>query len=193
MKPRSVYVLGGAGTGKTFFVASVLRDLEVELGPLTDYSSLHHKGRSVKFQGHPFEDGVYLGILGDPKNPGTDALDRICSPAGAAWLHFAHLPGRIIGEGATLTTTTFLNALVERTELLAFHLTADPMVTDLRLLARGSNQKPSFINNTRTRALNAAKRLREEVPVVEVETDVDDSFQSGLLHATTWLEEERTS
>jgi hypothetical protein len=155
---RAVYVIGGAGTGKSTFTSQLLGLLGCSYEPLEDLYSLPNKKQSlVTLRGHRLTpgDGLYLGVH-RPSFPGTDGLDRASSFVGADWLRTAELPSFIVAEGATLSTRPFIGALAERTELLLIHLVADPFLVDLRCLARGSVQADSFLVATATRARNLA-------------------------------------
>lgn len=151
---RSVYIIGGAGTGKSTFTAQLLANQE--FGPLEKLFSHPNKKNIVTLRGHRLgQDGLYLGCMRD-RHPGTDGLDRASSPVGEAWLMLGDVPSWIIGEGATLATRRFLTALHEHTELLLVHLTAEEYVKDLRFLQRNTKQDPQFVLATETRSLNLA-------------------------------------
>lgn len=165
----SAYVLGGAGSGKSTFMAELLNGWAFD--PIRDLWSLPNKKNVVTLRGHQVNRagraGLYIGRMRD-RFPGTDGLDRACSPVGADWLRefrdeFGHPTGVpqpehnysfIVSEGATLATRRFLTALNEYTNLLLVHLHVEPFVSDLRFLERGSNQDPSFVQATETRSSN---------------------------------------
>lgn len=169
---RSVYIIGGAGTGKSTFMKQLL--LGEPLGPLEDLCSLANKGGNiVTLRGHRvFHNGMYLGVM-RKEFPGSDGLDRASSPTGERWLEDGDLPDLIISEGATLATRRFLNALNLHTNLLLVHLTVDPEIAMMRFKQRGSDQAPSFVTNTVTRSAN----LVRDIDTLTLTIDSDDSFE----------------
>ena len=195
---KSVYVLGGAGTGKSTFMQNLLNELPVALDP--ELQDLHSKpnarGNLVTLRGHDLRQageqwGVYLGVWRE-QFPGSDGLDRASSPTGEEWLHKhregfdgdGSLPERIIGEGATLATRRFLTALNLTTDLLVIALRCDPVVHDLRLLNRGAGQVSSFVLSTVTKTENLVRDLEKELATVRwVDSDDREDWQAGLLAA----------
>lgn len=181
----SVYIIGGAGTGKSTFTQQLLED--VEAFPMGELEDLHGKpnarGTIVTLRGHRTQGaGMYLGKMRD-SFPGTDGLDRASSPTGEEWLdRFYHLDlAYIIGEGATLATDRFLNAIQRRTRLLLVHLVCDPEVRADRLATRGAGQDAKFITATATRSANSAARLRAEgAEVLGIETSSEADWEIGL-------------
>jgi hypothetical protein len=161
---KSVYVLGGAGTGKSTFTARVLTALQAELGPLQELAELPNKKNVVTLRGHVITcrdvRGMYLGKMRD-LHPGTDGLDRASSPVAASWVANGRLPDFILAEGATLATRKFLAALHENTHLLVVHLWAEEWLTELRLRGRGTSQDPKFVANTVTRSAGLVDYLLE--------------------------------
>lgn len=157
---RSVYVIGGAGTGKSTFTQAVLTELGAGLLPLEDLLTLPNKKNDVTLRAHRLTDGgMYLGVMRD-SFPGTDGLDRASSPVGEAWLRAGEgLPRYLLGEGATLATTRFLTALQECSNLLLVHLECDPVEVERRFGERGSNQNPNFVKTTVTRSRNRAAEI----------------------------------
>lgn len=163
---RSVYVIGGAGSGKSTFTAELLTELGYHwTGPLKDlHSAPNARGTVVTLRGHEMrgeeQSVLYLGVMRD-EFPGTDGLDRASSFVGTEWLHreYGDLPDVIIAEGATLASRPFLTALHETTDLLLVHLYVDPVVADLRFLQRGSSQPDSFVKNTVTRSVNLLRDM----------------------------------
>ena len=175
---RSVYIIGGAGTGKSTFTAELLKGHA--WGPLEDLYALRNRKALVTLRGHRLSvDGLYLGVHRD-SFPGSDGLDRASSPTAVAWLAAGNLPSWIIGEGATLATRPFLTALAGCTDLLILHLTVDPFIADLRFAARGSNQNPGFVENTVTRSANLANHLRDVAEVVTVDTGDEEQWAAAL-------------
>src|SRR5699024_5942204 len=149
---RTVYILGGAGTGESTFTAELLEPWD--LGPLEIFHEeplVRGKGRPamIKVRGHLGETpdgigGLYPGQM-RPEIPGPDSLDRVCGPAVNAWLRGGNLPDFIIAEGALLANPRQLPVFAEETDLLVLHFTVDEMIADLRFLARGSNQAPTYV------------------------------------------------
>lgn len=181
MKPASVYIVGGAGTGKSTFMAQLLEQIGDPLGPLEDlHSTPNARGTVVTLRGHHMgPDGLYLGCMRE-SFPGTDGLDRASSLPGEQWI----LEGKhkrlsyIVGEGATLATRRFLGALAEHTDFLLVHLTAEDWVKELRFAQRGSNQKPEFVQATATRSRNLVRDLN---PLhMEVDSADPESWEDAL-------------
>lgn len=192
---RSVYILGGAGTGKSTFTAELLAPFA--LGPLEivhEEPLIRGKGRPalIKVRGHVVEtaegvDGFYLGQMRE-EFPGTDGLDRVCGPAVNAWLRRGALPPFIVAEGALLANPRQLPVLAEETELLVLHFTVDEMVADLRFLARGSNQAPTYVATTVTKSAKMAKLMRASgVEVVDVDTEDPAQWSAATDRAREWL------
>lgn len=192
---RSVYILGGAGTGKSTFTAELLSPWS--LGPLEIFHEeplARGKGRPamIKVRGHLVETGenvvgLYLGQMRE-EFPGTDGLDRVCGPAVNAWLRAGILPDFIVAEGALLANPRQLPVLAEETELIVFHFTVDPMIADLRFLARGSNQAPSYVATTVTKSAKMAELMRGSgVPVHDVDTEDPWQWRGAILDARKWL------
>lgn len=158
---RSVYVIGGAGTGKSTFMQALLDELGWTLNPeLIDLHSLRNAKALVTLRGHRVNefDALYLGKMRE-SHPGTDGLDRASSPVGEQWLKTQRRPLVILGEGATLATERFLSALNVTTELMLVHLTAPEELVQERFKARGTAQDPKFVLNTVTRSENLWRKL----------------------------------
>lgn len=191
---RSVYVIGGAGTGKSTFMAQLMDEFILDTRALSDiYESQNAQGSRLVLRGHDciskdVQRGVYLGCLRD-QFPGTDGLDRASSKAATEWLRGAELSGFIIAEGATLTTTPFLLALDDRTDLLLVHLWAEPFVRELRYQERGSNQDASWILNSITRAANMAKKFENrQAQLLTVDSADPAAWSLALAACLTHLE-----
>lgn len=191
---RSVYIIGGAGSGKSTFTRELLTALGYHwVGPLQAlHSAPNARGTSVTLRGHEMrgeeQSCVYLGVLRD-EFPGTDGLDRASSFVGAEWLRSGALPDVIIAEGATLATRPFLTALHETTDLLLVHLYVDPVIADLRFLGRGSSQPESFVKNTVTRSTNlAADMAKQGTYVYEVDSGYALDWEMGISTARTHLQ-----
>lgn len=192
---QAVYILGGAGTGKSTFTAELLTRMGAELEPLEDLHAKRNAKALVTLRGHRFDRGIYLGVMRD-QFPGSDGLDRASSPTAEEWLHkhqegfngSGTLPERIVGEGATLATRRFLYALNLTTDLLVIALRCDPMIHDLRLLARGSGQVSSFVDSTVTKTVNLVADLeKQQANVMWVDSDHDWNWEYALLAAEKHL------
>lgn len=172
----SVYIIGGAGSGKSTFMAELTSGLSFD--PMVDLYALPNRKAVVTLRGHPVAfgpygpRGLYLGCMRD-WFPGTDGLDRASSPVGAAWLSHPEKLAEydfIVSEGATLATRRFLGALGEATELLLVHLHVEPFISELRFLQRGSKQDPGFVQATETRSANLLRDLSGKVWVRSVDS-----------------------
>lgn len=185
---RSVYILGGAGSGKSTFMGELLALIDTPMSPLGDlHMKRNARGNPVTLRGHLISpDGLYIGCMRE-LFPGTDGLDRASSIAGEEWLvNGGHEPlSWIVAEGATLATSRFLTALHEHTEMLLVHLHADGLVTDLRFLARGSNQEDGFVKNTVTRSTNLLNALTE-LGARALSIDTADPAEWNLGLAASW-------
>lgn len=187
---QAVYLVGGAGSGKSTFMELLLK--EQHFGPF----EVLHKGQTgmgmVPLGGHRLNGGgVYLGRKREHFS-GTDALNRAASPVGVEWLGLGGLPDWIVGEGITLGTRPFLLALAAATDLLLVHLWAEPFVKELWAVERVRQvsdsgmvfhdrdtivQKDSFITGTATRAAN----LERDLSKVGVRTLAVDSDDDGAV------------
>lgn len=190
---RSLYILGAAGTGKSTFTSQLLESLGVTLGPLEDlHSKPNARGNLVTLRGHRMTDGVcndglYLGVMRE-QFPGSDGLDRASSPTGEEWLEMGDVPSVILAEGATLATRRFLYGLNAFTDLKVLAFRCDPVVHDLRLLARGAGQVSSFVRSTVTKTENLVADLVKVGAKVEwVDSDEPDSWENALDAAMTHL------
>ena len=190
---RSVYVIGGAGTGKSTFMSQLLDRLldGDDMGPLEDLYSKPNKKNVVTLRGHFVgEAGMYLGKMRS-SYPGTDGLDRATSPAGAEWLELGMHSGLsyIVAEGATLATRPFLSALYEHTNLLLIHLWVDEFVRELRFAERGSNQPEQFVRQTATRSANLLEDMRKlGVSWLSLNTADPSTWERGLTTAHRHLQ-----
>jgi len=172
---RSVYVIGGAATGKSTFMASLLDG--VEFGPLSDLYSARPSRSLITLRGHWLEKddhswGLYLGVMRE-QFPGTDGLDRVSHTVASSWLsEESVLPDRIVGEGLNLSNEGFLKSLAQRTDLLLVYLTATEETVAARCALRGSEQKPIFLKGSASRARNAATAARSNgIRVIEVSAE----------------------
>lgn len=188
---KSLYVFGGAGSGKSTFVQNLLEEAGLAVGKLHELYALPNKKNVVTLRGHELQGrgapGLYLGIMRD-KFPGTDGLDRASSPVGEAWLDSEDWrPPFLISEGSTLATRRFLTALHRKSDLLALHLWADPEVVQDRFQLRGSEQEPSWVAATVTRSANLAQFCTGQgLKVLNVDSGDDFGleiiFEKGLRH-----------
>src|SRR5699024_5920499 len=120
--------------------------------------------------------------------PGTDGLYRVCGPAVNAWLRAGNLPDFIIAEGALLANPRQLPVFAEETDLLVLHFTVDEMIADLRFLARGSNQAPTYVATTVTKSRKMAKLMSESgVEGLDVDTDDPMEWSAAMDRARSWL------
>lgn len=155
---QSVYIIGGAGTGKSTFTQELL-DMRtgglLQMGPLEDlHGKPNSRGTMITLRGHAIGlSGMYLGCMRD-SFPGTDGLDRVSYIPAEEWLQTALLPEWIIAEGATLAVRRFLAVLHQTTDLLLVHLQCEDFVKELRFLSRGSSQDPKFVLSTETKSAN---------------------------------------
>lgn len=181
---RSIYIVGGAGVGKSTFTSQLLGLFGQPLGPLEDiYTKPNSRGTQITLRGHRMgELGLYLGCMRD-SFPGTDGLDRVSYIPGEEWLELGKHGDYdfILGEGATLSVRRFIRPLLEKTELLFVHLVCDEMIKELRLAERGTGQDPKFIAGTATRSANLAQDMRKlGANVLEVETSNPLDWEMAL-------------
>lgn len=183
---QSVYVIGGAGTGKSTFVGQVMDSVVAQAAPLVGLLARRNVKNIVTFRGHPLTDhdgrtGLYVGVLRE-SFPGTDGLDRASSPVGAEWLRATrNLPDFLIAEGATLATRPFMTALAETTNLLVVYLHCGDEVKRERFERRGSDQKASFVTASATRASNLLGYMEDAgVSSLSIDTADDCAWSLGL-------------
>jgi hypothetical protein len=172
----SVYIVGGAGVGKSTFTAELLIDLGVSLGEPEILHSKRNRINLVHLKGQPLSDGgVYLGKM-RPDFPGTDGLDKVCQPAALEWVETQEIPYRyILAEGARLMTKAFLPALEARTDLILVHLVLDEETRLGRLERRGAGQPATFLKGSLTGSARAAASVGRVLTI-----DTGDEFQWGL-------------
>lgn len=188
---RSLYIIGGAGSGKSTFTASILSALGSEMGPLEDlHTTPNARGSLVTLRGHTLADGgLYLGCMRD-EFPGTDGLDRASSITAEEWLAGggAQAYPYLLGEGATLATRRFLYAAHAHTELLLIHLVVDPVVADIRFHLRGSSQDDRFVKNTVTRSENLWREM-VSAGVASESIDISDALALDCVREQSidWL------
>lgn len=190
---RSVYIIGGAGTGKSTFMAQLIDRTSATMGPLRDlHQKPNSRGTVITLRGHAlsngqFGEGIYLGVMRD-SFPGTDGLDRVSCVPGEAWLLAGDLPDFILAEGATLATRGFMDTLREQTDLLVIHLVADDFVKELRFEERGSNQDDKFVLATETRSMNLAVALtKDKADVITIDSAEPDLWNAALDECVSHL------
>lgn len=189
MTTESLYVIGGAGVGKSTFTQALLDRSNASPGPLLDlHQKPNSRGTVITLRGHQIGvDGMYLGRLRE-EHPGTDGLDRVSYIPGEDWLRTTELPRWILAEGATLSVHRFLKALGETTDLLVVHLVADEFVTELRCAERGTSQKWSWVLGKATEARNLATKMEKEgVRVREVDSANRSEWDMALDAASKHL------
>lgn len=178
---RSVYIVGGAGVGKSTFTGELLDLSNRSMSPLEDFhSTANARGSIVTLRGHRVgTDGVYLGLMRDAF-PGSDGLDRASSITGEEWLETGgHKEfDWILSEGSTLATRRFLGALKAHTDLLVVHLHCNDEMKAKYLAKRGSKQDPQFVAATATRSVNLCRDVA--APILVVDTGDQDAWVLGL-------------
>ena len=177
---RAVYVIGGAGTGKSTFMAELLNRLGVQLEPLGVLweGQIQKKAGpvNVRLRGQSWPGGVYLGVL-RPEFPGTDGLDNACLPVARDWLDRAELPPLILGEGMLMGTQSFLPNLARAADLMVAHLVLPEEERLRRVSARGHEFNPVWSAQTVTRARNGAQSVAGLATV-----RVNPSVEEAVLH-----------
>lgn len=167
---RSVYLVGGPGTGKSTIMAHLLSAWDV--GPYVRLGEREVFGHWLynADQG----GGVYLGHL-RPEYPGTDAFPLSACPHAIRWMENLMPPetAMLYGEGFRLGCKAFLEPLGQLTDMTVVHLLASPEVAAQRQAQRpGSNARqkdarrtpdkenvpitPQHVKASITRAANAA-------------------------------------
>lgn len=185
--------MGGAGTGKSTFMAQLLERMDFKLGALEDlHARIGGHGRAVTLRGHAMKNGdthgYYLGVMREGLFPGTDALERVSHGPAADWVRAGNLPPVIVSEGATLAVRPFLNALHEHTDALILAFRCEPWVHELRLLERGTGQAESFVASSITRTENLARDLTKAGAAVHwVDADDPHSWERALQSAEIHL------
>ena len=184
---RSVYVVGGAGAGKSTFTSRLLG--EYSFGPLTDlHTAQNSRGSNITLRGHMVEDDLllYLGVMREAF-PGTDGLDRVSSVAGVPWLAQGNLPRAIYGEGNTLANRPFLKALAEHTDLVIIHIWVPEEEQLRRVGSRGHDMDEKWVLGTSTRALNLASEMEGLCDVWYVRGDLEGEQNLALAVAKNHL------
>lgn len=187
-KPKAIYIIGGAGSGKSTLTQWFLEHIEVRLQPLTDLHVKPNKKNDVTLRGQHFSStagpGLYLGLMRD-KHPGTDGLDRASTPTAVEWLEIGDLLGElpaIVAEGATLSTKGFFQKLAETHDLLVIHLVVGDEERQRRFDKRGTNQKENFVKTTITRSQNMAEFAAENGAEVLTGDTSEEGVAAGLVH-----------
>lgn len=157
---KSLYIVGGPGSGKSTLMGELLRGWTVE-----PYMRLTKRELFGHFVWNEEEGcGVYLGHLRPGNYPGTDALSLSVAPQAMLWLESLPLLGLdwVFGEGARLAHIGFLTALAACTDLTVIHLDIDPEVAAQRRIARGGKLlSESFCKSQTSKANNIAAACRE--------------------------------
>lgn len=174
---RSVYIIGGPGTGKSTLMDSLVPALglhwlpdrrvwrEIWVNPLS------YSGELEDLDGY---------CLGKHRKgfAGTDALSLSASPRAKEWLDATELPDWVLGEGMRLGHPTFLAHLAIVTDLTVVYLEAENDTTRMRLANRGHQFEDSFVQAARTRAYNAAQACELlGIPLLAYPSDVLDPEQ----------------
>lgn len=191
---RSVYIVGGAGTGKSTFMSEVLLNVGGQMGPLIDiHQTPNSKGTIITLRGHeidaPYGIGIYLGYMRE-SFPGTDGLDRISSLPGVSWVDSGGATeySFVVAEGLNLCTKPFISSLTENTGMLLVHLHVDPVVQDIRFLQRGSMQNETFVQTSITRSANMLRHVQKlDCETVSVDTDDRTQWLHALEICQDWL------
>ena len=156
---RSLYIIGGPGSGKSTLMAQLLEGWEV--GPYHRWTRREMFGHYLR---HPTEGaGAYLGHL-RPEYPGTDALSLSVAPQALLWLDSLPLLGLdwVFGEGARLSHMGFLSALHACTDLTVIHLDVDPGLAAQRRADRGGKiLSDQYCKVATTKAHNTASACRD--------------------------------
>lgn len=177
---RSIYIVGGPGSGKSTLMADLLDGWEV--GPYVRFTKREMFGHYLI---HPEKGlGAYLGHL-RPEYPGTDALSLSVAPQALSWLEDT-LPllglGWVFGEGARLSHMGFLEELAACTDLTVIHLMVDPEEAARRRQARGGKLlSEKYCKVATSKANNVAAACREAgIKVVEESSGNGVAFLSGM-------------
>ena len=186
MNSRSLYIIGGSGSGKSTAMGRVLEATGVTLGPHEVFWSTHFPERkvpaTVHLRGHYFTGGAYLGLMRD-EFPGADGLDNASGPVLREWLETARpLPELILGEGLVFSSEASLKAFHQHTDLLVLYMHAPPDEIARRQASRTHKLTAAWVEQTATRARNLAAKLRSS-GISVVDNDVD----AAILHASGML------
>lgn len=156
---RSLYILGGPGTGKSTLMAQALRGWTP--GPYQKWTTREMFGHYLS--NPELGSGAYLGHL-RPEYPGTDALSLSVAPQALLWLQALPLLGLdwVFGEGARLSHLGFLSALAESTDLTVVHLQVDPEEGARRRAGRSGKQlSEQYCRAATSKADSAAAACRK--------------------------------
>lgn len=167
MKPTSIYIVGEPGVGKTTISLELASKYTIN-PPIRLHKQLW---------GQPLTKGhIVKGILlGKPKPPfsGTDALGMSVSPDACQWVAQQTTYRLIIGEGARLTNTRFLQTLKDHTNLNLIYLTADN-AADRRQNRQKTNgtkqQNPNWVQGRATAARNTTANLTGTCNIITINT-----------------------
>lgn len=184
----AVYIIGGAGSGKSTFMHQLLEEVSDMMGPLTDLHERRNAKALVSLRGHQIpinwsrKPGIYLGKMRD-SHPGTDGLDRASHQVGIEWLERGmHEQYKfVLAEGFVLATKGFLAALDEHTDLLLVSLWVGPEERERRFKERGTNQSENFVKSTATAAFNRTREQEERAGrVLRVDTSDDLAWDLAI-------------
>jgi hypothetical protein len=164
---KSLYILGGPGSGKSTLMARLLRGWTP--GPYVRLTTRELFGHNLL--NDDLELGVYLGHL-RPEYPGTDALSLSVAPQALIWLETLDPQlSWVFGEGARLGHQSFLTDLAARTDLLVAHLFVEPSLSYVRRTGRGGKLlSQQYCKTATTKAANTA-RWCKDVGINTVELD----------------------
>ena len=165
----SVGLIGEPGVGKTTVMRSVFEGTNLEpdrLGASKWMISQEHKL-------------IVMGVYGQGVFDGTDRLSMSCyADLEESLICFDTLyPDYVVlWEGDRLTRNRWIDALVaNKYEVQVFHLTANPLISQLRRDSRGSNQHPSWITGRNT----GSKKIATERDATTI--DMSDDRMAGVL------------
>lgn len=189
---HSVYIIGGAGSGKSTFIAELTEGMTY--GPFTEvhtHATEKDLGRPRVLRSHYLDGGrgIYVGQRRE-EFPGADGLDKVISPTAEHWVQTCDLPAFLVSEGMNLATKRFLGALREHTKLMVVHLWAEPDEIRRRFDQRGSAQAQTFVDGSVTRADNTFNWLRKEGVrnLLPVRSDRPEDWDMAVDVARAWIQ-----
>jgi len=185
--PKAIYIVGGAGSGKSTLMKSILKIMTTVLDPLkTLHTETNKVGHRINLYGHEFNSdifgpGVYLGKMRS-EYPGTDALGQGAQVAMKGFLAQGSGPSLfILGEGYRFTTRPVLSALGETHELTLVHLDAPVDYLLGRAEASGKETSERQIRQSTTQSGKVARDLSmESVHLVSAQAHSFDPDQFAL-------------
>lgn len=157
---KSLYILGGPGSGKSTLMARLLEGWAP--GPYTKLTTRELFGHPLV--GPNLELGMYLGRI-RPEYPGTDALSLSVAPQALIWLESLDPQLSVVfGEGARLAHASFLEKLDQTTDLLVVHLEVSPEESLRRREQRGGKLlTEKYVLAATTKAANTARACADAV------------------------------